>query len=224
CRYLVSPNGLGADLDQQGIAGTVASITTIGTAHRGTRAADQLLGLIPGSAQAIDDFASLAGDWFSADALQRDANVRDALQALTTVQAQPFNEAIVDAPGVYYQSFAGVSRPFGQSDAAVEQRAAGLCAPDEASDAVLSSGAPDEMALALVPFAETVSKDGDVLLPHDGFVTVDSARWGNFRGCLPADHMEQLGQYDLPDVNVKTGVDIARFYAAIAADLAARGF
>jgi triacylglycerol lipase len=224
CRYLVSPNGLSADLDVQGIDGTVASITTVGTAHRGTRVADQLLGLIPGSAQAIDDFASIAGDWFSATALQQNANVREALHALTTVEARSFNDSVVDAPGVYYQSFAGISRPLGQSNAAIEARALELCMPDEASDAVASSGAPDEMALALVPFDRTVSKDGDALLPHDGFVTVDSARWGNFRGCLPADHMEQLGQYDLPDVNVKTGVDIARFYAALAADLARRGF
>jgi hypothetical protein len=36
--------------------------------------------------------------------------------------------------------------------------------------------------------------------------------------------MEQLGQHDLPDVNVRTGFDVARFYADLAADLAGRGF
>jgi triacylglycerol lipase len=224
CRYLVSPGGLAADTGEAGMADAVASITTVGTAHRGTRVADQLLGLRPGSAQAIDDFASVAGDWFSPDALARDANVRDALHALTTVETAAFNESVTDASGVYYQSFAGISRPLGESNAALDARALSLCAPDEPSDATDSSGAQDEMALVLVPFDQTVSKDGDALLPHDGFVTVDSARWGNFRGCLRADHMEQLGQYNLPQVNVTTGIDIARFYAAIAADLARRGF
>ena len=47
--------------------------------------------------------------------------------------------------------------------------------------------------------------------------------WGNFRGCIPVDHAEQLGQRDLPDANVRNGFDIAYFYADVAADLARRG-
>ena len=61
------------------------------------------------------------------------------------------------------------------------------------------------------------------MAPNDGLTAVASARWGRFRGCVPADHMEQLGQYDLPDVNVRTGFDVAWFYAAVAADLAEQG-
>ncbi len=225
CRYLVSPNGLTLDNGQGGIAGTIASITTIGTAHHGTRIADLLLGDIPGdNAQAIDDFASIVGDWFTPDALMTDAHVRDALHALTTDELTAFNASITDAPGIYYQSFAGVSRPFGQSNAALDSRQADLCTADEPSSATASTGAYDEMALTLVPFDTIVGKDGDAQLPHDGFVTVDSAHWGTFRGCLSADHMEQLGERNIPDVNVKTGVDISLFYSALAADLAQKGF
>jgi triacylglycerol lipase len=225
CRYLVSPNGLALDSGDASISSVVASITTVGTAHRGTRIADVMLGELPDQkrGQVIDDFASLAGDWFSDNAIREDADVSAALHALSTDQAAAFNLEIVDAPGVYYQSFAGFSRPFAESNAALDARAAAECTPDEPSNAVASSHAVDAMTLVLAPFDQVVGTEGDVLQPHDGLVTVASAKWGNFRGCIPADHMEQLGQRNLPDVNVLTGVDVASFYAAVAADLAGRG-
>jgi hypothetical protein len=30
--------------------------------------------------------------------------------------------------------------------------------------------------------------------PNDGLVTVSSARWGVFLGCIPADHPDEIGQ------------------------------
>ena len=30
--------------------------------------------------------------------------------------------------------------------------------------------------------------------PNDGLVTVKSARWGRFLGCIPAAHLEEVGQ------------------------------
>ncbi len=81
------------------------------------------------------------------------------------------------------------------------------------------------MALPLVPFADVIGKeDPTKAMPNDGLAGVASTRWGTFRGCVPADHMEQLGQRSIPDVNVRTGFDVARFYANVAGDLRARGF
>ncbi|MBL8952183.1 MAG: hypothetical protein JNK82_15480 [Myxococcaceae bacterium] len=226
CRWLVSPGGFALDAPAgEDPASKVASITTFGTAHRGTRAVDLMLGLVPGgdAEEAIDDFAAVAGDWFTPEALERDPAVRDALNALTTVAAEAFNAETPDAPHVYYQSYAGLSHPLGETTAAAEQRAAELCRADDVSDATRSTGGRDDMALTLVPFDAVVSTKDGARLPHDGLVSVDSARWGVFRGCVPADHMEQLGQRNLPDVNVTTGVDIARFYTELAADLALKG-
>ena len=81
------------------------------------------------------------------------------------------------------------------------------------------------MALLLIPFTTTVGQVDDPsyaqqLVPNDGLTPVTSAKWGNFRGCIPADHMEQLGQRNLPDTNVQTGFDVARFYGDVANDLA----
>jgi triacylglycerol lipase len=45
-----------------------------------------------------------------------------------------------------------------------------------------------------------------------------------FRGCIPADHLDEVGQprRDVPDV--RTGFDHLRFYRNVAYELASRGF
>lgn len=221
CRYLVSPAGLvlDADLGAARPAGVVASITTVATAHRGTRVADVMLGLAPdGDRQKlVDAFLSLTGAGLGSASPDFEPKLRQSLQAISTDDAARFAATIVDAEGVFYQSWAGYSRPFGaasaEHDAAVVR---------ECNASVVEH---DYMALPLVPFADVVGKGaGETAVPNDGLVSVASARWGEFRGCVPADHMEQLGQRNLPDANVRTGFDVARFYAAVAADLAERGF
>jgi triacylglycerol lipase len=54
--------------------------------------------------------------------------------------------------------------------------------------------------------------------------TVESAMWGTFRGCIPADHLDEVGQirHDAPDA--VTGFDHVQFYRDLAHDLAQRGF
>jgi triacylglycerol lipase len=225
CRYLVSPHGLAADLGEGGIAATVASITTVGTAHRGTRISDVLLGLMPDGerGEVLNDFASLVGDWFSEEALRNDPHLREALLALSITQAAAFNSEITDAPGILYQSWAGYSRPFGEASAEHDTLLAELCRTSDGQSGLPARGKHDYMALMLVPFTDVVGRSGDDFVPNDGLAAVDSARWGNFRGCIPADHMEQLGQRNLPDVNVQNGFDVARFYANIAGELAEKG-
>lgn len=89
-RYLISSLGLGD---------RVASLTTIGTPHRGSPVADLALGLIPGNTQvAIDALLNQLGlDWHQ-------------IADLSTLQARAvFNPQNPDDPRVYYQSFAGVA-------------------------------------------------------------------------------------------------------------------
>jgi triacylglycerol lipase len=222
CRYLASPGGLRWDLPDEASAMSraIASVTTIGTAHRGTRVADVALGLATDHArdETIARLAAIAGDWFSPRTIDEDKHVRDALVALSEANAAAFNLDTPDDPAVLYQSWAGVSRPFGVAPPGHDERMVELCdAP----------GTPrflrhDHMALPLSAFVDVIGGEGDAE-PSDGFVRVDSAKWGAFRGCIPADHMEQLGQKNLPDANVQTGFDVARFYANVAGDLARRG-
>jgi triacylglycerol lipase len=214
CRYLVSPDGLAADLgiDPAETAGAVASITTVATAHRGTPIADIALGLIPGedAGDALERLAAALGGWLAPQALEQNPHLRQAIAALGESSAIAFNAAIGDADGVYYQSWAGFSR----------EEPADLAASC-AGDLDLLAGEVDQIALPLLPAQELIAARAGA---SDGLCPVDSARWGTFRGCVPADHMEQLGRGNLPDINVRTGVDIAWFYAAVAADLAARGY
>jgi triacylglycerol lipase len=230
CRYLASPRGLAADLGRapDAFSAKVASITTVGTAHRGTPVADVLLGLAPGGdrGKLVDDFAGLVSDAFSAEAIDRDVNVREALRALSVTAARAFDAEIADAPGVYAQSYAGVSRPFGEASAEHDARLAELCRTSEGQDGLADFRRHDYLPLTLLPIADVAgsARDGAPAEPNDGLVPVASTHWGVFRGCVAADHMEQLGQKNLPDVNVRTGFDVARFYAGVASDLAERGF
>lgn len=77
-------------------------------------------------------------------------------------------------------------------------------------------------------------------LPNDGMVTVQSSKWGHFRGCLlDTDHLDIINwknklQKDLSSSifniskaaskSLKPDIDILNFYLYIADDLAKRGF
>ena len=58
----------------------------------------------------------------------------------------------------------------------------------------------DHIDTLLMPTAEYLKTPGDgVSCPNDtcandGMVTVQSARWGTFMGCIPADHFDEVGQ------------------------------
>ncbi len=222
CRYVASPGGLRWDLpgEREAISKAVASVTTIGAAHHGTRVADVALGFAGQGEreETIARLATLAGDWFSPRSVDDDKHLRDALTALSEANAPAFNLDTPDDPGVLYQSWAGVSRPFGAAPPGHDLRMDEVCA----GDGTPKFSRHDHMALPLAAFADVVSGDRSEE-PNDGFVTVTSAKWGQFRGCVPADHMEQLGQKNLPDANVQNGFDVARFYANVAGDLARRG-
>ena len=152
-------------------------------------------------------------------------HLRDALRALSLANAPAFNDEIVDSPDVYYQSWAGYSRPFGMASPTHDALLRELCTTDE-GDGLAGFSKHDYMALVLIPFGDIAGrmKDGGDVEPNDGLTPVRSARWGKFRGCIPADHMEQLGARNLPDVNVRNGLDVARFYANVAQGLSEMGF
>jgi hypothetical protein len=54
-------------------------------------------------------------------------------------------------------------------------------------------------------------------------VSVTSANWGEFRGCVPADHYDLIGQIGDRGIDPSSGFDAAAFYANVAVDLARRG-
>lgn len=203
-RYLVS---------ELGYDDRVASVTTISSPHRGTRIADAYLGLAPEATDgAVDALAELVGDAFSD--VGEHADIRAAMRDLSTEGVEQFNEQHPNVDGVYYQSWAGVSSVLGIEIDGIDE----VCE----DKLLMHDGELDRMDGLLWAVAAIVA-GGTELAINDGMARVSSAKWGNFRGCIPADHLDQVGQIGDDGVNDNTGFDHVRFYRNLAFDLAERG-
>lgn len=228
CRALVSPNGIfrgdAATLAQ--VKNSVASITTIATPHHGTRVADAAVIALQTGTQA--DLVKAVTGIEIPGSISSGALV-DALSSLTLDGASRASAKLVDAEGVYYQSFAGVSHMTGDADVPATTDVLAACGDaDDAKRAGFDAALTDHMQPTLIvtaPFGGASMKDdGEVTVtPTDGMVSVDSAKWGHFRGCIPADHYHVIGQLRRSAKDVYTGFDAGRFYSWVASDLAGRG-
>lgn len=92
-----------------GMGSRIASITTIGTPHRGSKTIDKLLkapdSLFNFASFAVDNWIGLIGD--------TKPDFYSVCRDFSTEYAEKFNRENPDVPGVFYQSYAGVMRsPF----------------------------------------------------------------------------------------------------------------
>lgn len=203
-RYLISALGYGD---------RVASLTTISTPHRGSAVADAAMGIIPDDPDsALNALAQALGRAISD--FDGDADLHATMQALTEDAAAGFNASTPDDARVQYFSWAGVSNVLGIPNDQDFEACGGAFWGGERRRDVMNG-----IFLASAGFVA----HGDELRPNDGLVTVESARWGRFMGCVPADHAREVGQFQLDGPNRRTGFDHVRFYRDLAFDLAARG-
>ncbi len=197
----------------------IASLVTISTPHRGSLVADAALGLIPEFADsAVDFIVELYAGFITSEELAENTDLRAAFTSLAESNAPAFNAANPDSDSVYYQSWAGLSNAARiglDSDL-------GACR-EEGGALYFSGGERDFMDLRLVLGAAIVAHGTD-LRPNDGMTTVESARWGDFMGCIPADHYDEIGQVGDSGPQRATGFEAKAFFQTIAYDLAARGF
>jgi triacylglycerol lipase len=205
-----------------GYAPRVASVTTISTPHGGSAVADVALGILPddglGKAM-LDGLASIWGRHISTDELAADSDLHAAFESLAESNADAFAQAAPNAPGVYYQSYAGVSRVIGGLRSSSAQRdLAAVCEGKVFGNLARA----DFMELSLAPMSLVVGHFSSV--PQDGMVTVDHAKWGEFQGCIAADHLDEVGQPKHAGRNRWTSFDHRTFYRTIATDLARRGY
>lgn len=208
-----------------GYGDRVASLTTIASPHRGSHVADVFLGVLDGVerlapgddrwlGQLLDGAVTLWGRTFSE--LADDTDFRAALEGISEANAERFAADNPDDPRVHYQSWAGVSSIFGRLGRGGHGEACG--------DAYLHhDGTTDVLDATLLPFG-WFTGHGLALDANDGMATVESARWGEFRGCIPADHLDEVGQVGDEGPDRHTGFDHLRFYRNVAFDLAADGF
>jgi triacylglycerol lipase len=192
-----------------GYGDRVASVTTISTPHRGARVADVALGLVAGAREeALDAFGKLV------DKDASTVDVKGALRDLAESNAGAFEASHPDDARVYYQSWAGVSSLFAIPNPADAAACEGKL--------LAHPGRADLMSPILAPAAPIIAHGKAD--PNDGFVLVSSAKHGNFRGCVPADHADEIGVFARASYNRHTGFDFVRFSRNIAFDLASRGF
>ena len=89
-----------------GMGEYIASITTIGTPHRGSKTIDKLLkapdSLFNIASFAVDNWIGLIGD--------TKPNFYAVCKDFSTEYAETFNKENPDVPGIFYQSFAGIMR------------------------------------------------------------------------------------------------------------------
>lgn len=218
-RFLVSPRGLA-------YGDRVATITTISTPHRGSAMADavlQTMSRLRARDEVLDRFFELLGQTFSSVA--EDPNARAAFFTLSELGAPLFADTYPDDPRVLYQSVAGVSNVAGipnpKDAVACEGKFFARASGRAAYPGI--GGRPDAMNVLLKPIAQIVAHGLGELRPNDGLVTVESAKYGTFLGCIPADHMGEIGQDVLKRPDRTTGFSHTRFYRNLAFDLARRG-
>ncbi|MCA9620864.1 MAG: alpha/beta fold hydrolase [Myxococcales bacterium] len=194
----------------------VASVITLQTPHYGTPIADVALELVddPNLAAVLDFLVQAVGAPLY-DQVGEQTSLALALQQLSSPGMQAFNAAYPDMPGIYYASVAGRS----------DWHTGG--------SACQVSGSPDfisQFASELDPIDPLLDITEQVLdggltnpYPNDGLVRVVDARWGEFLGCLPADHLDMVGQILGDDPGLLNDWDYAQFYVDLVQHLRARG-
>jgi triacylglycerol lipase len=178
-----------------------------------------------------------------------ESDLLGAFADLTEAGAPAFNERYPDDARVFYQSWAGVTgvpvlgtgnakQVCGEDLEAAARDAfrRGLPPSSVARDLTplqqwgLQASVPDDVYWLLSALSVIVGRGATALNeletsePNDGLVTVKSAKWGHFSGCVPADHADLVGQPRLEEPDPATLFDHRTFYRSIAFDLASRGF
>jgi triacylglycerol lipase len=190
----------------------IAAVVTIATPHRGSPVADVSAGLTPGVAA---DAANALGDLFGLSTSGGTTSFQGALMSLTSEGAAAFNAATPDAPGVAYYSIAGRSAYAGSSSC--PSAAAGFMSTWD-SDL-------DPLKLELVGVAGILAAASLPDTPvQDGLVTVESAKWGHFLGCIPADHLDQVCQVAGQSPGFGNGFDCQEFWSDLEQYLTSQGY
>lgn len=200
-RYMISSLGYGD---------RVALLVTVSTPHRGTAVADTTLGFIPGATEGfINAIANLFAWTYNEARMRMDLNA--SLVSLSEREASAFNAANPNDPRVRYWSWAGRSHL---------RTGVAVCGDARYDNEPLRV---DSTFLPLAPFAALIEGLDPLNNVNDGMVAVRSARWGEFQGCVPADHFDEVGQIAHTGANL-SGFDHIAFYRRIVSDAHGAGF
>ncbi len=181
-----SQGGLDARVVAHDRPDLVASITTFATPHRGSRISDVVLGLVSDDRlrNLVDELTRAIGAPLY-DEVGEATSVVASLGQFSTDGAALFNTTYTDRIDVAYYSLTGVS-----------DRAWGSACTTAAAPPWVDRYAGDRDPVDVLLAVSEAILDGGLLdtFPNDGLVRVVDARWGRFLGCVPADHLDEVGQ------------------------------
>lgn len=149
-----------------GYGDRIASLTTIGTPHRGSPVADAILGLAPDFAEEdVGAFVNVLGEFVDGD----EQNALEAARIMETRGAEAFNAQYRDDPRVAYFSVVGRTT----------------------ADPLFLVNEVDFCDAGLWSTFTYLRLKG---LQNDGLVPVESQRWGEVVATIDADHYNEIGQ------------------------------
>lgn len=176
-----------------GLGDRVATVTTVATPHRGIELIDVSTGLLPGDSAAA--LAALSSA-FLGTATGTNADLEAQLAGISHQYCHDvFNPENPDDPRVRYFSVTGVTQPWWAVD-------------------LFSTDVVDPLLLSA--YWLNVALEGE----NDGLVPLESAKWGEFLGAIPADHLDEMGWF--PEVP-QPAFDHLSFYRKLGAYLNADG-
>jgi triacylglycerol lipase len=195
----------------------VASVVTIGTPHYGSAVADVAVKLLadPNGGKLLDELAKIIGAPLY-DEIGNETSVTKPLHLFSKSGIGEFNTKHPDAPGVFYASIGGRSSFHGlDSDCEGDIEVPFIKAADDERDPL------DPLFSVTAVFL-----DGGIgkSYANDGLVGAKESRWGEFWGCVPGDHVDEVGQLFGDGPGFGNDWDHLRFYSDLVAYLRQRGF
>jgi len=194
----------------------VASVISLQAPHYGTPIADIALELVqdPNMAAVVDLFVQLLGAPIY-DEIGQQTSVTQGLWQFSEDGWKAFNAKYVDQAGVYYASVAGrTDYHSGGSDCVTSTAPPWISDYDNELDPVDPLFDISEMIL-----------DGGIgnPYPNDGLLRVKDAKWGVFLGCLPADHLDLIGQLFGDQPGLFNDFDYKQFYVDLVGHIRDQG-
>jgi len=195
----------------------VAAVVTVATPHFGTPIADVALGLKddPNASGIVDALVNVIASPFY-DEVGDETSVVEALYLFSTPGIAAFNQAHPDQPGIFYASITG------RTDGSLGGQA---CAPDIELPFVWDLHGDTDPVDSFFAVTEALIDGGfGKNDPNDGLVRVEDAKWGEFWGCVPADHMDEVGQLMGGGPGIGNPFDHEEMYSEIVKHLRKQGF
>lgn len=211
-----SQGGLDARVVASARPELVASVTTIATPHQGTPIADVITGAVSDSkTQELVDWLVKQLGYALWDAAGKKTSLWKPLDLFSQNGITAFNQTYPNRASVLYYSITGRS----------DWKLATLeCKPDQSVTFVDQWKLETDPVDALLAVSEAYLSGG-IAQPYanDGLVRVKDAKWGTFLGCVPADHLDEVGQLLGDGPGLGNGFDHLELYTGLVAFLRAQG-